>query len=428
MSTVALAKAARVASRTVQAVGAADRQAGLRRMADALCQRSEEILAANALDQEEAARAVEAGDMSAAMAARLKLSTSRLEVLAEGMRGMADQPDPLGRVLRRTEVAEGLVLSQETVALGVVLVIFESRPDVLPQLASLALASGNGLLLKGGKEAYRSNRMLHRVLTEALEPELPATLIGLVETREEVGELLALDAWIDLVIPRGSNQLVRSIQQNTRIPVLGHADGICHVFVDQEADPEMARSVVLDAKTDYPAACNAMETLLVHRNYDGLEDLLDMLRGQGVRLFGGPQAAAQCALDPADSMAVEYGDLAATVEIVEDLESAIAHIHAHGSGHTDCIVTESAPCAERFLRQVDSACVFHNASTRFADGYRFGLGAEVGISTARLHARGPVGVDGLLTTRWRLEGRGHTVAAFSRGEKNYTHRSLAIDE
>jgi len=393
-------------------------------MARALLDREQEILAANALDVQEAAVRVEAGSLSSSLAARLQLTPGKLSVLSEGLRSLADAEDPLGRVLRHTLLSEGLELTQESVALGVVLVIFESRPDVLPQLAGLALKSGNGLLLKGGKEAVRSNRVLHRVLVEALEPDLPGGLLGLVETREAVADLLVLDDCIDLVVPRGSGEMVRAIQQGTRIPVLGHADGICHVFVDRAADPARAASILVDSKTDYPAACNAMETLLVHAEYGGALDLLKALRGAGVELVGGPRAAPTWGLQPAASLAVEYGELTACVEIVESLEAAVDHIHAHGSGHTDCIVTEDGAAAARFLNGVDSACVFHNASTRFADGFRFGLGAEVGISTARIHARGPVGVDGLLTTRWRLVGQGDTVAPFTSGERTFEHVSL----
>lgn len=400
------------------------RSALLRRMAAALEDRRGEILEANRADVEEARVAVEAGSLSAALAARLELSDRKLAGLAAGLRQLADAGDPLGRVLRHTELAPGLVLRQTTAPLGVLLVIFESRPDALPQIAGLALRSGNALLLKGGREAGRSNRALHRVLIEALDGVPPAVL-GLVETREAIGDLLAMDAHIDLVIPRGSGELVRHVQSHTRIPVLGHADGVCHVYVDAAADLERARSIVLDSKTDYPAACNALETLLVHRALvdDGrLDRILGDLRAAGVDLYRGPHGPAD--LPEAPSLSHEYGDLAATVEVVDDVLAAIAHINRYGSGHTDAIVTSDAAVARTFLDRVDSACVFHDASTRFADGFRFGLGAEVGISTSRIHARGPVGVDGLLTTRWLLTGQGDTVAPFSRGERTFTHRRL----
>lgn len=421
------AVAARRAARTLLSVGTAGREAALRRMADALVARAPEILAANALDVAEAAREVEAGRMTQAMAKRLGLSTGRLAELADGLRALADLDEPVGQVLRATELADGLVLRQVSSPLGVLLVIFESRPDALPQIAGLALRAGNGLLLKGGKEAQRSNEVLHRVLTEALAPDVPPEVIGLVTTREAIDDLLALDDVIDLVIPRGSNALVRSIQERTRIPVLGHADGVCHVYVDRAADLDMARRIVSDSKKDYPAACNAMETLLVHRALAGDGRLATLLGAlDGVRLFAHPDQAAELGLPPAEDLHREYGDLACTVSLVDGVEEAIAHVHAHGSAHTDAIVTDDEATARRFLDGVDSAAVFWNASTRFCDGYRFGLGAEVGISTSRLHARGPVGVDGLLTTRWLLVGHGQTVGKTKSGEVRFTHKALPL--
>lgn len=423
MNSRAAARAARASSRSIQRLDSTQRGEALRRMASALREQSTRILKANAEDVSAANRAVEAGSMTQAMADRLLLTETKLATLAEGIEAIADMDEPIGAVLSERELADGLILRQETVPLGVVLIIFESRPDVLPQLISLALRSGNGLLLKGGKEALQSNRVLHQVITEAIAP-LPAELFSLIETREGVADLLELDDVIDLVVPRGSNSLVRYIQENTRIPVLGHADGICHVYVDSAADLDKALSVVLDSKTDYPAACNAMETLLLHKDCFFAQDVVAALQNAGVALVGDEVAQERHGLPEATSFAMEYGELAAAVVYVEGIEEAIDHIHTHGSGHTDCVVTEDDAIAEQFLSRVDSACVFHNASTRFADGFRFGLGAEVGISTSRIHARGPVGVDGLLTTRWRLQGRGHTASAFSRGEAVFTHRKI----
>ncbi|MBN2799090.1 MAG: glutamate-5-semialdehyde dehydrogenase [Deltaproteobacteria bacterium] len=411
------ALAARRASRTLQTLSTQQRVDALLRVAAALWDQRADILAANALDMEAAVH------YAPALVARLRLTERKLEELVAGVRAIAAQEEPLGRVLRRTELAEGLVLRQETAALGVLLVIFESRPDALPQIAALALRSGNGLVLKGGSEAARSNAALHRVITEALGHPL-GEAIALVHGREEIAALLALDDVIDLVIPRGSNALVRHIKDNTRIPVLGHADGICHVYVDAAADLDKAVAIAVDSKADYPAACNAMETLLLHRDLveRGGERILDALRAAGVALHGGPGAPWELPAPP--SLAHEYGDYAATIAVVDDLDAAIAHIHRYGSGHTDAIVTEDPDAAAIFLRDVDSAAVFHNASTRFSDGFRFGLGAEVGISTSRIHARGPVGVEGLLTTRWKLVGQGDTVAPFRRGERSFTHRKL----
>lgn len=404
------AVAAREAGRILARLPSDERVALLERVAGALDRERARIQAENARDVADARAAVEAGTMSDALARRLPLTDAKLDALIGGIRAIAAAPEPLGRELRRTELADGLLLRQVSAPIGVLLVIFESRPDALPQVAALALRSGNGLILKGGREAERSNAVLHAVITEALEPVVPAAAIGRVRTRDEIADLLALDDVIDLVIPRGSNAMVRHIQGNTRIPVLGHADGICHVYVDRAADPAMARAIALDSKTDYPAACNAMETLLIHREFPDRDGLIAALREAGVTVHDGPGG-------------IEYSALECAAIDVGSVDEAIAHIHAHGSGHTEAVVTSDPDVAARFLDRVDSACVFHNASTRFADGYRFGLGAEVGISTARIHARGPVGVAGLLTTRWLLQGHGDTVGPFTMGQRAFTHRT-----
>ena len=409
---------ARAAGRVLQRLPSARRVALLHRVADALDARRHELSAANARDVAAAAERVSAGTLTQALADRLPLTEAKIDALVAGVRAIAGQPEPLGRRLRETELGDGLLLEQITAPIGVLLVIFESRPDALPQIAALALRSGNGLLLKGGREAVHSNQALHRVLTDALAPDVPAGAVSLVEGRAAVAELLALDDVIDLVIPRGSGAMVRHIQENTRIPVLGHAEGVCHVFVHADADPAMAEAIVVDAKTDYPAACNAMETLLIDRAAaEGAgRRAVSALRAAGVALRGDAESASLYDIPDGANFRAEYGDLAASVALVDGVSGAVEHAHRFGSGHTEAIVTQDAAAAAAFLDQMDSACVFHNASTRFADGYRFGLGAEVGISTGRIHARGPVGVEGLLTTRWRLRGGGHTVSAVSRGE------------
>ena len=414
----AIAHAARAGGRALARLSPERRQAVLHRVADALDAARDRISVANAADIAETAERVQAGAMSEALAARLPLGPAKLDSLVDGIRAIAAQPEPLGRVLRATRLGDGLELEQVTSPIGALLVIFESRPDALPQIAALALRSGNGLVLKGGREAARSNRVLHAIITEALAPDVPPGAIGLVEARSDVAQLLALDDLLDLVIPRGSGALVRHIQQNTRIPVMGHAEGVCHVYLHAGADPDRAEALTLDAKLDYPAACNAMETLLIDRAIADTTGrrVVAALRSAGCAVHGGPESGRLYGV-PADAdFRVEHGDRVASVAIVADLEAAVSHIHTYGSGHTEAIVTEDAEAAERFLSIVDSACVFHNASTRFADGYRFGLGAEVGISTGRIHARGPVGVDGLLTTRWRLRGAGHTVGAVKAGD------------
>nr|AKN79292.1 delta1-pyrroline-5-carboxylate synthase 1 [Betula platyphylla] len=336
----------------------------------------------------------EVGAREMAIAARESSRRLQISSLANSIRVLANMEDPIGCILKKTEVADGLVLEKTSSPLGVLLIVFESRPDALVQIASLAIRSGNGLLLKGGKEAKQSNAILHKIITGAIPDSVGKKVIGLVTSREEIPDLLKLDDVIDLVIPRGSNQLVSQIKNSTKIPVLGHADGICHVYIDKSANMDMAKQIVLDAKVDYPAACNAMETLLVHKDLiltEGLNELIVDLRIEGVTLYGGPRASS-------------------LLNIPET------------RAHTDCVIAEDHEVAEVFLHQVDSAAVFHNASTRFCDGARFGLGAEVGISTSRIHARGPVGVEGLLTTRWILRGSGQVV----NGDKGiaYIHKDV----
>ncbi|KAL5807054.1 hypothetical protein ACOSQ4_029787 [Xanthoceras sorbifolium] len=418
-----MAVAARECSRRLQRLQSQDRRKILLDIADALEANESLIKVENEAD---VAAAQEAG-YEKALVSRLSLKPGKISGLAKSIRVLADMEEPIGRILRRTELADGLILEKTSCPLGVLLIVFESRPDALVQIASLAIRSGNGLLLKGGKEARRSNAILHKVITSAIPNTVGEKLIGLVTSREEIPDLLKLDDVIDLVIPRGSNKLVSEIKNSTKIPVLGHADGICHVYVDKSADMDMAKNIVLDAKIDYPAACNAMETVLVHKDLTSngkLNELIVELQGEGVKLFGGPRASNLLNIPETHSFHHEYNSLACTIEIVDDVYAAVDHIHQHGSAHTDCIVTENHEVAKIFLRQVDSAAVFHNASTRFCDGARFGLGAEVGISTSRIHARGPVGVEGLLTTRWILRGSGQVVD--NDGGVIYTHKDLPL--
>uniref|UniRef100_A0A8C6MHM0 Delta-1-pyrroline-5-carboxylate synthase n=1 Tax=Nothobranchius furzeri TaxID=105023 RepID=A0A8C6MHM0_NOTFU len=398
-------------------------------LAELLTEKKDEILSANRKDMELATATGRAPLIS-----RLSLSTAKLNSLAIGLRQLAaSSRNSVGRVLRRTKVANNLELEQITVPIGVLLVIFESRPDCLPQVSALAIASGNALLLKGGKEASNTNKILHQLTQEALSIHGVADAIQLVSTREEVEDLCRLDKLIDLIIPRGSSQLVRDIQRAAKgIPVLGHSEGVCHVYVDVDASVDKAIDV--DSKCDYPAACNAMETLLIHRDLlrtPMFDQIIDLLRAEQVKVHAGPRFASYLTFSPSEvkSLRTEYGDLECCIEVVDSMQDAVDHIHKYGSSHTDVIVTENENTAEQFLQQVDSACVFWNASSRFADGYRFGLGAEVGISTARIHARGPVGLEGLLTTKWVLRGEGHTVADFSeQGSMKYLHENIPVPQ
>ncbi|KAI3985025.1 hypothetical protein MKX01_004793 [Papaver californicum] len=418
-----MAVAARDCSRRLQSLSSQDRKKILLDVADALEANESLIRAENEADVADAQQA----GYDKSLISRLSMKDGKVSSLAKSIRVLASMEEPIGQVLKKTELADGLILEKTSSPLGVLLIVFESRPDALVQIASLAVRSGNGLLLKGGKEAKRSNAILHKVITGAIPDTVGSKLIGLVTSREEIPDLLQLDDVIDLVIPRGSNKLVSQIKELTKIPVLGHSDGICHVYVDKSADLEMAKQIVLDAKTDYPAACNAMETLLVHKdllNTDGLTELVVELQNEGVTLYGGPRVSSLLNIKETESFHHEYNSMACTVEIVDDVYAAIDHIHQHGSGHTDCIVAEDRYVADMFLQMVDSAAVLHNASTRFCDGARFGLGAEVGISTSRIHARGPVSVQGLLTTRWILRGTGQVVD----GDKGviYTHKNLPL--
>jgi len=426
------ATAARTQARKLQAMPYEVRQSILRAIAQALLDRQEELLAANAIDLEAAKK----DGIGLVLKKRLKLTPGKLDTLASGLRQIADLPDPLDVIKAKRELSDGLELSQTTVPIGVLMIVFESRPDSMPQISALALASSNGLLLKGGKEATNSNAAIHKVIGDAIEDgskgQISRDIIGLVTSRGQVADMLSLDDVIDLVIPRGSNALVSYIKANTKIPVLGHADGVCHVFIDSSAPPEIAPKIVVDSKTDYPSACNAMETLLIHEDAvsNGVASkCLMALRAEGVKCLGGPRAMKLGLCDnAATEMKCEYGDLTCMVEVVSTVDEAIDWIHSYGSGHTESIICSADDkVGEEFLRRVDAACVFKNASTRFADGFRFGLGAEVGISTGRIHARGPVGVEGLLTTKWQLRSESEHIVGDFGGDspaRQYTHKDL----
>lgn len=419
-----MALAARAAGYRLAAATSAAKNAALERVAANLEARRGAILAANRADLEQAA----AGGVAPPLIERLGLE-KKFAGVVEGVRQLRALPDPVGAVQWRRRLDDDFELTRVAVPIGVLGVVFESRPDALVQIAALCLKSGNAAILKGGSEASRTNAALFAAIAAALDadPALAGAL-HLAATRAEIRSLLALDELVDLIIPRGSNELVRNIKDATRIPVLGHADGICHVYVDAAADLAMAARITLDAKIQYPAVCNAVETLLVHAAVAErfLPAAAAELRAAGVELRGDDAACALIDAAPAGEADwdAEYLDLVLAIKVVASRAAAIEFINAHGSHHTDAIVTGDAAAAGEFLARVDSATVLWNASTRFADGFRFGMGAEVGISTNRIHARGPVGLDGLVTYKYQVRGSGQVVADYESGARRYRFAEL----
>ena len=421
-----MAQQARQAARMTAGLSTRVKDDALRAVADGLRGHEGEIGAANGADLERAERE----GLSEVLTKRLRFDGGKLGEAIAGIESLIGLPDPAGRTLRATELDEGLELFQVSCPIGVLGVVFESRPDALVQISALALKSGNAVLLKGGREATETNRVLARVIEEAsVGAGLPEGWLALLETRDDVRAMLALDEYIDLVIPRGSNAFVKHVMDNTRIAVLGHADGICHVYVHAGADVEQAVRVAFDSKCQYAAVCNAMETLLVDRAV--AEEFLPKVKAAydeaGVELRGDEETAGiiACKRAEEEDWRTEYNDLILSIRVVSGIEEAIGHINHFGSGHTDAIVTGDEEAARRFVNLVDSANVFWNCSTRYADGFRYGLGAEVGISTNKVHARGPVGLEGLTIYKWQLMGSGQVVADYSgAGAKSFTHRSL----
>ena len=419
------AEKVRLASIKISQTENQNRIKALNFMADYLEKNSKEILEANNADYLNA----EKKGISRALLSRLKLSKSKLNSGIEGVRKVGDLADPVNQVQIKRELSKGLILERKTVPIGVLGVIFESRPDAVMQISSLAIRSGNGVMLKGGSEANLTNTSIVKALQEGLnESGLDKNAICLLTSRKDSMAMLNLEKYINLIIPRGSNELVKFIQENTRIPVLGHADGICHLFIDIEANLEMALSVALDSKIQYPAACNAIETLLVHKDIAPafLEKAIPLFNANDVKLIG-DKRSVELGLNYEASLEdweTEYLDLILSIKIVDDLEAAIIHIQKYSSKHTDGIITENSNTANKFMNVVDSAGVFHNCSTRFADGFRYGFGAEVGISTQTLPPRGPVGLEGLVTYKYFLKGDGNIVDDFSSGKAIYTHKDL----
>lgn len=411
-----IAKNAKQASLKIAELDTNLKNQALIKIADTFETHKSEIFEANKKDLEEAENLVQTGEITKATFNRLKLDENKMRDMIQGVRDIANLEDPIGKKLFVRELDEGLVLNKVSCPIGVLGIIFEARPDVISQISSLAIKSSNAVILKGGKESKNTNKKILEIINSALDTieGFPKNVIQQVFSRDDVTEMLKCDQYINLIIPRGGNKLVKYIKENTKIPVLGHANGICHIFVDKSADIDMASKIVIDAKTQYPSACNAVETLLIHKDFSKADELLASLQLSEIKLVSNPEA-----------WDIEYGDKILSYKFVNDIDEAIEHINTYGSGHTDCIITKDVQNAEKFMNNVDSAGVYLNASTRFADGFRYGFGAEVGISTNKTHARGPVGLEGLTIYKYKLLGNGHIVDDYAKGIKQFHHKDLA---
>lgn len=422
MTTTEVAKNMKLASPKVAGSSIEIRNKALEMVADALLEHKEEIFAANKLDLDAAA---EKG-ISPAVVKRLKFDQGKLDSCIDGIKMLINLPDPLGKVLLDRQLDAGLDLYRVTCPIGVIGVIFEARPDALIQISTLCIKSGNCAILKGGKETANSNRTIFAIVKQAvIEAGLPEATLNQAEAHSEIDELLSCDRYVDLIIPRGSNAFVSHIMNNTKIPVMGHADGICHIYVDESFDEAKALKIIVDAKTQYVAACNAVETILVNRKVAGefLPKLKEALDAAGVKIRGTKEVSEiiPCEVMGEDEFRTEYLDLILSIKLVDGVAEAADHINYFGSHHTDSILSDVTENIEYFMNMVDSAGVYNNCSTRFADGFRYGFGAEVGISTSKLHARGPVGLEGLVTYKYKLYGSGQIVGDYATGKSQFHH-------
>ncbi|MBP3847985.1 glutamate-5-semialdehyde dehydrogenase [bacterium] len=415
MDFIKIAKNAKEASLKISGLETKIKNQALSAIASAIELYKNEIFKANKIDLENALSLVEEGKLSKSTFNRLKLDENKMRDMIQGVRDISNLEDPVGKILLKRELDKDLILEKVTCPIGVLGIIFEARPDVISQISSLAIKSSNAVILKGGKESVNTNKKIMEIIDNALSQVegFPQNVIQQVFTHDDISQMLKCDKYINLIIPRGGNKLVQYIKANTNIPVLGHASGICHIFVDKDADIDDAIRIVVDAKTQYPSACNAVETLLIHKDFDKKDELLAALQLEEIKLELNP-----------DDWATEYGDKVLSVKFVDNIEQAIEHINTYGSGHTDSIITNNTANAERFMNEVDSAGVYHNASTRFADGFRYGFGAEVGISTNKTHARGPVGLEGLTIYKYKLHGKGQIVDDYAKGLKQFHHRDI----
>ena len=420
-----LAQQAKQASIQLAATSTELKNKALEAIAQKLTAHAADIAAAN---EQDVARSKQE-NLEAPLLKRLVFNEAKIQETVQGIQSLIQLPEPVGETLMSTELDKGLELYKVSCPIGVIGVIFESRPDALVQISSLCLKSGNAVLLKGGSEAKETNRILAKLIAEATkEAGVVEGWIQLLETRDDVNEMLSLDAYIDLIIPRGSNEFVKYIMNNSNIPVLGHADGICHVYIDEEADIDMAVAVAVDSKCQYVAVCNAAETFLVHQAIAQtfLPKLVQAFSQYSVEIFGceKTQAIISCSPATAESWKTEYLDYKVSIKVVADMHEALDHINTYGSGHTESILTKNSKKAELFMNLADSGNVFWNCSTRFSDGFRYGLGAEVGISTNKIHARGPVGLEGLLIYKWKVKGNGQIVSDYSSGKSTFTHTKM----
>ena len=411
-----IAKNAKQASLKIAELDTDIKNSALNKIAQAFEVNKQEIFDANNQDLIQAEELVNNGELSKATFNRLKLDENKMRDMIQGVKDIANLEDPIRKNLFVRELDKDLTLYKVSCPIGVLGIIFEARPDVISQISALAIKSSNAVILKGGKESKNTNRKILEIINSALDEikEFPKNVIQQVFTRDDVARMLKCDNYINLIIPRGGNNLVKFIKENTKIPVLGHASGICHIFVDKSADIDMASKIVIDAKTQYPSACNAVETLLIHKDFPKTDELLASLQLSEIKLINNPE-----------SWDIEYGDKILSYKFVNSLNEAIEHINQYGSGHTDSIITNDIHNAEKFMNNVDSAGVYFNCSTRFADGFRYGFGAEVGISTNKTHARGPVGLEGLTIYKYKLIGNGQIVDDYAKGIKQFHHKDLS---
>lgn len=410
-----IAKGAKEASLKLANASSGLKDKALKAVAEALDANREKLFEANKKDLEEAQKMVDSDELSQSVFNRLKLDDNKMNAMIAGVNDLIKLEDPINKCLMAKELDSGLNLYKISCPIGVLGIIFEARPDVITQISALAIKSANAVIVKGGKESINTNKMTHEIIINALNSVegFPKNVINQVFSREDAAKMLEMDKYINLIIPRGGNSLVKFVQQNTKIPVLGHADGICHIFIDETANLKMATGIVIDAKTQYPSACNAVETVLFHKDFKFANEVLQSLECAGVKTISNPER-----------WDFEYSDKILAYKFVENIDEAINHINQYGSGHTDAIVTDNIQNAEKYLNEVDSAGVYHNVSTRFSDGYRYGFGAEVGISTNKTHARGPVGLEGLTIYKYKLYGAGQIVKDYADGVKTFTHKNL----